>query len=109
MPTFFSPPMYTPTQCNNTSDSNFLLAVVFSLKKVINYLPTGVFPETLRTPLTFRTTASATQYITLSLQGTVEFLYSRVYREPYPTNPTLIQKKQINDIWIGIGHPENII
>jgi hypothetical protein len=72
-------------------------------------MPAGIFPATLTADLLFETVATSNEEIVLSLEGSVMFLYSRVYGEPYPLIPTTSQIKKINDIWIGIGHPENII
>lgn len=72
-------------------------------------MPVGVFPSTLNADIQFEAQAEATENIVLSLKGTVMYLYSRVFGEPYPANPTSEQRAKINSIWLGIGHPENII
>jgi hypothetical protein len=95
--------------CDSTSDLAFLSEIIGDFKKLLTFLPTGEFPATLTTNIQFEARADITENIVLSLEGSVQFLYSRIYNEEYPTRPTLKQIQQINDIWIGIGHRENII
>jgi hypothetical protein len=72
-------------------------------------MPPGLFPATLTADIQYEADAQATEQVFLSLQGSVMFLYYRVYGEPYPEVPNAEQVQKINNIWIGIGHPENII
>ena len=111
MPTYFSGAglMTSRQTCKPSLETPFLLEIVQVFKKIIAYMPPGIFPSTLTASLRYETLATSTEEITLSLEGSVIFLYSRVYGEPYPLVPTGEQIKKINDIWIGIGHPENII
>jgi len=112
MPQYFYQSQYTPTQvvtCNSTVDKSFLLEIVDDFKKILAFMPVGVFPATLNADIQFEADAQATENITLSLQGTVMYLYVRVFGEAYPANPTSEQRAKINSIWLGIGHPENII
>jgi hypothetical protein len=95
--------------CNSTSDLAFLTEIVNDFKKLLTFMPAGEFPATLIANIQFEAKAIVTENIVLTLQGTVQFLYSRIYGEAYPKHPTAKQIKQINNIWIGIGHPENII
>jgi len=95
--------------CDATSDLAFLNEIVGDFKKLLSFMPSGEFPATLTTNIQFEARADITENIVLSLEGTVQFLYSRIYNEVYPSRPTPKQIQQINDIWIGIGHRENII
>jgi len=108
MPRYFDLNSVKP-QCNIESDTAFLLTIVDDFKKILTFMPSGNFPSTLIADITFETEAMMTENIVLSLQGTVIFLYQHVYNEVYPTNPTPTQIVKINDIWVGIGHPENKI
>jgi hypothetical protein len=111
MPSYFNVPTYIPqvVTCNSSLDKSFLLEIVDDFKKLLIYFPTGLFPATLTANITFETPAQATETINLSLQGSVVYLYQVVFKERYPANPTSEQRAKINSIWIGIGHPENII
>lgn len=100
---------YAKPLCSLQTDIAFLLEIISDFKQILTYMPSGNFPSTLRADITFETEATMTENIVLSLQGTVIFLYQHVYNEPYPTSPTPAQIVKINDIWVGIGHPENII
>jgi len=92
-----------------TLDTSFLLEIVDDFKKILTFMPSGLFPATVTADIKYEADAQATEQITLSLQGSVMFIYYRVYGEAYPQVPTAEQIQKINDIWIGIGHPENII
>jgi hypothetical protein len=82
---------------------------VSDFKKILAFMPVGEFPATLNANIQFEAQAEITENIVLSLQGTVMYLYTRVFGEAYPTSPTSEQRAKINSIWLGIGHPENII
>ncbi len=112
MPRYFHQSVYTPPQvvtCNSSVDKSFLLEIIDDFKKILAFMPAGDFPATLNANITFQASATATETVVLSLQGTVMYLYSRVFGEKYPANPTPEQRAKINSIWVGIGHPENII
>lgn len=112
MPRIFQQTKYIAPKvvvCKGSNDSSFLRGLINTLQKVITAMPSGVFPATLRTDVEFKSPASLTETIYLSLQGTVMFLYQQVFNEPYPEIPTSIQQEKINAIWIGIGYPENVV
>ena len=112
MSRYFFQPTYAPTRvvtCNSSIDKSFLLEIIDDFKKILTFMPTGMFPATLTASIQYEAEAAITEHIALSLRGSVQYLYYRVYGDIYPTNPTPEEIKKINDIWIGIGHPENII
>lgn len=87
----------------------FLSDVIAKFKQVVNYMPPGDFTMEVQAKAVFSSHASSTETISLSLAGSVAFIYIQVYKEPYPTNPTPTQIARINEIWIGIGYPENVL
>ena len=92
------------------SDLTFVMQAIDFFIEVVKNMPSGFFPSTLINPIKFETPASATETIVInSLQVTVEFLYKHLFKELYPANPVGVQIEKINAIWVGIGHPENII
>jgi len=98
--------------CDSALDTAFLLEIVSDFKKILGYMPYGTFPVTVRANIQFETKAMMSENIVLDLAGTVILLYSQLFKEPYPdmTKPlTDLQRERINAIWIGVGHPENII
>jgi hypothetical protein len=115
MPTYFyqsQATTYAASQtivCKSSIDKSFLLEIVDDFKKILEFMPVGEFPSTLRSDINFEAKAEISETISLNLEGTVIFLYARMFNEPYPTNPTEEQRDKINSIWVGIGHPENII
>lgn len=91
------------------SDTSFVIEMIHDLKKLLTFMPTGIFATTLGNDIKFEAKAEVTETIQLSLQGSVAYLFVRLFNEPYPANPTPSQIEKINAIWVGIGHPENII
>lgn len=115
MPSYFTVTGATPqitAVCDSALDTAFLLEIVTDFKKILGYMPVGVFPVTVLANIQFETDATVTETVVLDLAGTVILLYSQLFNEPYPdmTKPlTDLQRERINAIWTGIGHPENII
>jgi hypothetical protein len=113
MRSYFSVSTATPQLtdlCDCSLDTEFLIKIVGNFKKILQYMPSGVFPLTLTTNIEFKTDATISENIILDLSGTVVLIYTQMFKEPYPTTPfTELQRQRINAIWEGIGHPENII
>lgn len=113
MPSFFTTLLgtYDSCPCDDYSvELEFLRNITADIKKLIQHYPEGNYPVTIAIPLEFETTATVTEEIELSLEGTVIFIYIKMFKEPYPAMPfTDLQRERINAIWSGIGHPENII
>ncbi len=96
--------------CVCPDDSGFLLEIVNDFKELLMNFPEGFYPATVSLTLKFDTEAKATEEIKLSLEGSVIYIYLKMFKEPYPAAPlTELQRQRINAIWEGIGHPENII
>jgi hypothetical protein len=91
------------------SELTFLRSIIGNLNQVVNFFPVGLIPSTINSELVFRTESSTTERISLSVEGTVMFIYIRIFKEPFPTEPTPLQRERINAIWEGVGRPENII
>ena len=95
---------------NYSDDLAFFTDVVSIFEQIIEKFPKGFLPGTVSLPLSFDTQAKNTEEIELSLEGTLVFIYVKMFDEPYPSLPyTYLQIQRINAIWEGIGHPENII
>jgi hypothetical protein len=97
--------------CNSYSDElAFIGEIVDDIKNLIKNYPEGLYPVTIKLALKFESKATVSEKVELSLEGTVIFIYTKMFKEPYPTAPlTKLQRERINAIWKGIGHPENII
>jgi hypothetical protein len=97
--------------CDSYSDElAFIGEIVDDFKNLIKNYPEGLYPVTIKLALKFESKATVAEKVELSLEGTVIFIYTRMFKEPYPTAPfTKLQRERINAIWQGIGHPENII
>jgi hypothetical protein len=107
--TLLNPPQACP--CAEYPDElAFLREITDDFKKLIEHYPEGLYPVTIALPLNFESKVTATESIELSLEGTVIYIYTKMFKEKYPSLPyTELQRDRINAIWKGIGHPENII
>lgn len=95
---------------SSDNDLVFLQEIARDIKKLVEHYPEGLYPVTVALALEFETEASTTEQIELTLEGTVIYIYIKMFKEPYPVMPfTDLQRERINAIWSGIGHPENII
>jgi hypothetical protein len=84
--------------------------MIDGFQRMIAFMPDGKFAQTISSEnLKFETKAEVTQKIVLDLFGSAIYLYMKVFKEPYPKNPSPLQIQKMNAIWIAIGHPENII
>jgi hypothetical protein len=83
--------------------------MVTNFKQIVNFMPPGDFTMEIQAKAVFAAPATSTQTVNLSLEGTVAFIYIQVYKEAYPTNPTPTQIERINEIWVGLGYPENVL
>ena len=109
MPSYFSLSQFT-SDCVCPDDTDFLLEIVDDFKQLLVNFPAGLYPATITLALKFDSKADVTETIQLSLEGSVMYIYMRMFKEPYPSMPfTELQRQRINAIWEGIGHPENII
>jgi hypothetical protein len=109
---YFSVPKITSETCpcDNTDELDFMREIVDNFKTLVTHYPEGFYPVTIKVDLKFEAPAVVTEKIVLSLQGTVIYIYTKMFKEPYPSAPfTELQRQRINAIWKGIGHPENII
>jgi len=112
MPRYFT--TATPQTCicddNYPEELLFLREVTEDFKRLIEHYPEGVFPTTVSLTLNFNANAEMTEKIVLSLEGTMMYIYVKMFKEQFPSEPfTELQRQRINAIWEGIGHPENII
>ena len=109
MPSYFSLLQFT-SDCVCSDDTDFLLEIVDDFKQLLLNFPAGLYPATISLTLEFDSKADTTNQIKLSLEGSVIYIYIKMFKEPYPAEPlTELQRQRINAIWEGIGHPENII
>jgi hypothetical protein len=101
---------FTPISYNVEDDTEFINKMVDGFKKLIAFMPEGKFAQTIASEkLQFEGKAEVTQTIVLDLFGSAVYLYMKLFKEPYPKNPSKLQIEKMNAIWVGIGHPENII
>jgi hypothetical protein len=87
---------------------NFLKTMISGFKRILPFLDPGIFGK-LNFNHVFTGEASATEARLLNLQGQMKLIYIVAFKEGFPTSPTPEQQRNINEVWIAMGHPENVI
>ena len=89
-------------------EKNFLKTVIEDFKKLLVFHDKG-FYGALHSRKTYDASVSGAEKVTLSKTGTMMYYYYLLYKEPCPKEPNIIQQRQINEIWIAMGMPENVV
>ena len=89
-------------------EKKFLKEIISDFKKVLVFLDTGIFGK-LFFQQAYKASVNQIQNIKLNVFGTVAFLYILKYKESFPLNATTEQQKKINEIWIAMKMPENVV
>lgn len=89
-------------------EKNFLKTVIEDFKKLLVFHDKG-FYGALHSQKTYAASVSGAEKVTLTKTGTMMYYYYLVYNERYPKEPTIEQQKQINEIWIAMKMPENVV
>ncbi len=83
-----------------------MIEMIDSLKRMLAYVNPGNFGEIVLNYIAFRSKAEQKEIIKLDLNGYVIYIYKKAFNEPFPSDPTGLQKERINAIWEALGHPE---
>jgi hypothetical protein len=91
-----------------THERYFLRTMISSFSKILAFNAPGYFGE-MYSQKVWKANSAMVEKIDLTLQGTMVYLYIYVYKEQFPKSPTPEQQQKINEVWIAMGHPENVI
>jgi hypothetical protein len=86
----------------------FLKDIINGFKRILPFLDPGIFGK-LKFNHVFKSSASATETHLLNLNGKMNLIYIIAFKEAFPTSPTPAQQRNINEVWIAMGYPENVI
>lgn len=89
-------------------EKNFLKTIIDDFKKCIVFLDPGIYGK-LFFQHAYKAEAKQTQTATLNVFGTMAFLYILKYKESFPLLATVEQQQRINEIWIVMNLPENVV
>ena len=89
-------------------ERDFLKEIIDDFKRVLVFLDAGIFGK-LFFQHAYKATVDQTQTIKLNVFGTMAFLYILKYKEEFPLNATTEQQQRINEIWIIMKMPENVV
>ena len=90
------------------SDKVFLKEIISDFVRLLAFNDPGYFGKLFMQAL-YESEATIDEAATLSLHGTMAYIYIYIYKEPFPSDPTPEQQDRINKIWIELYHPENIV
>ena len=91
-----------------TFELNFLKTMISGFRRLLPFLDPGMFGKVNFNHI-FKATAGAGETNLLNLEGQMKLIYIVAFKEAFPTSPTPEQQQNINEVWIAMGHPENVI
>jgi hypothetical protein len=91
-----------------TFELNFLKTMISGFKRILPFLDPGIFGK-LNFNHVFKGKASATEIHLLNIHGQMKIIYFVAFKEAFPTSPTPEQQRNINEVWVAMGYPENVI
>jgi len=83
--------------------------MIEDLRRLLIYVPKGLYGKEMFGDYVYTAQASSSEKASLTVEGTVVYIYIRIFKEPWPTIPTYQQAERINDIWDAVGYPQNKI
>jgi hypothetical protein len=89
-------------------EKNFLTIMIDDFKQLLMYKDKGYF-DNVQYSLDFQAKAKATEKLKLSKTGTMMYYYWLAYKEPFPKTPDNTQQQRINEIWLAMNMPENVV
>ena len=89
-------------------ERDFLKEIINDFKKVLVFLDAGIFGK-LFFQHAYKADVNKTETIKLNVFGTMAFLYILKYKEAFPLNATIEQQRRINEIWIAMKMPDNVV
>lgn len=89
-------------------EKDFLKTIIYDFKKLLAFRDEGLYSN-LHFQETYEANVRAGEVYTLSKTGTMMYYYYLVYNERYPKEPTIEQQRRINEIWIAMKMPENVV
>jgi hypothetical protein len=90
-------------------EKNFLKTMIRDFKQLLLFNPPGKFGGELHSQEVYQGSAQGSENVTLSKLGTMMLYYYLVYKEPCPESPTPEQQAKINEVWIAMNMPENVV
>ena len=90
-------------------DKTFVLTIIQDLRKLLIYLPTGVYGKQFFAQHVYEAKATSSKVMTLNSYYSGLLIYFNLFKEQFPKNPNVQQIERINAIFQAIGHPENKI
>lgn len=83
--------------------------MIRDFKRLLIFNPPGNFGGELHSQEVYDASAQGSENITLNTLGTMMLYYYLLHKEPCPENPTPEQQSRINEIWVAMNIPENVV
>jgi hypothetical protein len=90
-------------------EKNFLKTMIRDFKKLLIFNPPGKFGGELYSQEIYDASAQGSENVTLNTLGTMMVYYYLLHKEPCPEKPTSEQQSRINEIWVAMNIPENVV
>lgn len=82
--------------------------MITDFKRILAFLKPGMFGE-LHSQKIWKDSIAQAEDFKLTPLGTMYYIYFKVFGELASTSPTPEQQRNINEVWIAMGYPENVI
>lgn len=89
-------------------ERSFLKTMIDDFKQLLLYKDKGYF-DNIQYSIEYQAKAAVTERVKLSKTGTMMYYYWLAYKEPFPKSPDNIQQQRINEIWLAMNMPENVV
>ena len=83
--------------------------MIDDLRRLLIYLPRGFYGKEMFGDYVYDAKASSKEKASLTVEGSVVYIYIKIFKEPWPLIPTYEQAERINNIWDAVGYPQNKI
>ena len=89
-------------------EKNFLRTMVADFQQILVFLRPGMFGQ-MHSQRVWQETVKQVEGYHLTQLGTMYYIYFKMFGEAASTTPTYQQQRNINQVWLAMKLPQNVI
>jgi hypothetical protein len=89
-------------------EKHFLKTIIADFQQILTFLRPGIFGQMHSQRVWFETVKQVESY-QLTEIGTMYYIYYKMFGEAASTTPTYQQQRNINQVWLAMKLPQNVI
>lgn len=89
-------------------EKKFLKTIISDFRQLLMYKDKDYF-DNIQYSYEYKAKATVVETVKLSKIGTMMYIYWMAYKERVPECPNTIEQTRINEIWLAMNMPENVI